>query len=114
MLKFDSLGVPNFYQGTELWDLILLDPDNRRPVDYDLRRRLLDDIRRLDDDGITLAEAARQMVDSKEDGRIKLYLIWRALRFRRGHATLFAEGDYVPLVATGTQAKHVVAFARCQ
>ena len=69
-------------------------------------------MRRLDDDGIALAHAARQMVEEKEDGRIKLYLIWRALRYRRGHAQLFSEGEYIPLATEGAQRKHVVAFAR--
>jgi len=112
LLKIASPGVPDLYQGTELWDFSLVDPDNRRPVDYELRRRMLDELRQLDQNGVELSQVARQLVEKKEDGRIKLYVSWRALRFRRDHPRLFAEGEYIPAVAEGPAQKHVVAFAR--
>jgi (1->4)-alpha-D-glucan 1-alpha-D-glucosylmutase len=108
LLKLTAPGVPDIYQGTELWDQSLVDPDNRRPVDYALRARLLDEL-------TTAAPSpalARNLLAQKEDGRIKLYLTSRALAFRAAHPDLFARGDYLPLTAEGSAADHVVAFAR--
>jgi (1->4)-alpha-D-glucan 1-alpha-D-glucosylmutase len=107
LLKLTSPGVPDIYQGTELWDLSLVDPDNRRPVNYRLRRRLLAQTDRVRD-----AKGAARLLDSLEDGRVKLLITSRALRFRREHRELFDHGDYVPLEATGKLADSVVAFAR--
>jgi (1->4)-alpha-D-glucan 1-alpha-D-glucosylmutase len=109
LLKLTSPGVPDVYQGTEIWDLSLVDPDNRRPVDYDLRAWWLGEL--VDPPG-SRAELARALVDSKADGRIKLYLTHRALRFRRDHAELFRASSYAPLEATGNAGEHIVAFAR--
>jgi len=109
LLKLTSTGVPDVYQGSELWDFSLVDPDNRRPVDYDLRAWWLGEL--IDPPG-GRADLARSLVDSKADGRIKLYLTHRALRFRRDHAELFRAGSYVPLEATGDAGEHIVAFAR--
>jgi (1->4)-alpha-D-glucan 1-alpha-D-glucosylmutase len=103
-------GVPDFYQGSELWDLSLVDPDNRRPVDWALRERLLDGLAtqsRLDRGGL-----ARDLVKWWEDGRIKLYVMREALATRRGHAALFQRGDYAPLEVSGGLADHACAFAR--
>jgi (1->4)-alpha-D-glucan 1-alpha-D-glucosylmutase len=106
LLRCTAPGVPDTYQGTELWDLSLVDPDNRRPVDYDRRGGLLWEL----DQG---AEAARGDLAGfaagllkHPDGRAKL--VSRALRYRRSHADLFRDGEYLPLEA----ADHVFAFAR--
>lgn len=103
LLKLTVPGVPDIYQGTELWDLSLVDPDNRRPVDYDRRRALLHSL-----DGQPLpAEVARW-----QDGAVKQALIRRTLDLRRRHPALFAEGAYRPLPVRGPRAANVVAFAR--
>jgi (1->4)-alpha-D-glucan 1-alpha-D-glucosylmutase len=110
LIKITVPGVPDFYQGTELWDLSLVDPDNRQPVDWALRERLLDGLAtqsRLDRGGL-----ARDLVKWWEDGRIKLYVIREALATRRGHVTLFQRGDYAPLEVSGGLADHVCAFVR--
>ena len=101
--------MPDIYQGSEIWDLSLVDPDNRRAVDYDLRAWWLGEL--MNPLG-SRADLARALVDSKADGRIKLYLTYRALRFRRDHAELFHAGSYAPLEATGDAGEHIVAFAR--
>jgi (1->4)-alpha-D-glucan 1-alpha-D-glucosylmutase len=102
-LKLTSPGVPDLYQGSELWELSLVDPDNRRPVDFRLRERLLDAL--PSDDRAAL-------VENWQDGRIKLYVTERLLAFRKERPELFAEGAYLPLNATGAKASHLVAFAR--
>jgi (1->4)-alpha-D-glucan 1-alpha-D-glucosylmutase len=107
LLRLTVPGVPDTYQGTELWDFSLVDPDNRRPVDYELRMRLLAELPRADD-----AQAVRALAEAPEDPRTKLYLMVRALAVRREHEALFREGDYLPLQARGSQAAHIVAFAR--
>ena len=113
LLKVASPGVPDLYQGTELWDFSLVDPDNRRPVDYDLRRRLLAEVKAgAEGAGPRLAEHAWALAAAKEDGRVKLYVTWRALTCRRDHPGLFGEGDYLPADTGGSRREHVVAFAR--
>jgi (1->4)-alpha-D-glucan 1-alpha-D-glucosylmutase len=110
LLKIAAPGIPDFYQGTELWDFNLVDPDNRRPVDFAKRRALLASLP-ADGDG-DLVELVNQLIANPQDGRIKLYLTNRALRFRRNNQELFAEGDYLPLTARGQKENHVIAFAR--
>jgi (1->4)-alpha-D-glucan 1-alpha-D-glucosylmutase len=107
LLKLTSPGVPDIYQGTELWDLSLVDPDNRRPVDYASRRKLLTQVDRVQD-----AKGAARLLESLEDGRIKLFVMSRTLRFRGEHRALFDDGEYVPLEAEGKRSDCVVAFAR--
>ncbi len=108
LLKFIAPGVPDVYQGNELWDFSLVDPDNRRPVDFGLRKRLLADLKRLD-----TSSAASLLEDSAwQDGRPKLYLIWKALGLRREKPDLFEGGEYLPLETSGECAAHLVAFAR--
>ena len=107
LLKLTSPGVPDVYQGTELWDFGLVDPDNRRPVDYARRTRLLRDLRRRDP-----RRLAKDLVTAKEDGRIKLWLTHRALCYRQTDPDLFALGDYVPLAAHGRAQERLCAFAR--
>ncbi len=110
LLKITAPGVPDLYQGTELWDLNLVDPDNRSPVDFARRRELLASL--SDDDDGDLTKLVSQLVANPQDGRIKLHLTSRALRFRRARHTLFAEGEYLPLDASGPKKGHVIAFAR--
>ena len=110
LLKTCAPGVPDFYQGTELWAFTLVDPDNRRPVDYELRRRLLASLR--DAGKGDLSEFAEGLLEQNDDGRVKMYVTARALNLRRECAELFARGAYMPLEASGRRAENVVAFAR--
>ncbi len=104
LIKFASPGVPDIYQGTELMDLSLVDPDNRRPVDYARRTRLLQELAALRD--------PRPLLDTPQDGRAKLWVAWRLLELRREQPELFRDGGYAPLAASGKHAEHVLAFAR--
>ena len=110
ILKLTCPGVPDIYQGTDLWDYSLVDPDNRRPVDYVHRRDLLEQIR-SEEKGDRRALAHRLLV-SAESGAIKLYLIYRVFNYRREHEALFRDGEYVPVVVEGEHADHVCAFLR--
>jgi (1->4)-alpha-D-glucan 1-alpha-D-glucosylmutase len=103
LLKLTAPGVPDIYQGNEIWDFSLVDPDNRRPVDYRRRRELLDSL---------AATSPAELLKHWPDGRIKLFLTQRLLRFRRDQAALFREGNYSPLSVRGTFADCCVAFAR--
>jgi (1->4)-alpha-D-glucan 1-alpha-D-glucosylmutase len=114
-LKCAAPGVCDVYQGCELWDLSLVDPDNRRPVDFALRRRMLEAIaRRLAEGRAARAALAREVSTSEGllDGRAKLLLLREGLRLRRAEPQLFHEGGYEPLEAEGPHSAHVVAFAR--
>jgi (1->4)-alpha-D-glucan 1-alpha-D-glucosylmutase len=102
-LKVAMPGTPDFYQGTELWDLSLVDPDNRRPVDFAARTRALDAV------GDRVGWPA--LVASWQDGRIKLTLTQRLLAWRRTLGAVFAQGDYRPLAVDGPHRDHVIAFA---
>ncbi|ASC74020.1 Alpha amylase, catalytic region [Halomicronema hongdechloris C2206] len=110
LLKIASPGVPDFYQGTELWDLSLVDPDNRRPVDYDERLSFLQEIKRRCQTGMT--SLLSDLKATRYDGRLKLFLIIRALAARQQYLEVFQTGDYYPLVVNGQFADHVIAFAR--
>lgn len=110
LLKIASPGLPDFYQGEELWDFSLVDPDNRRPVDFALRGRLLDDLDHLDHESHDAL--LENLVANWPDGRIKLYLIWKALNFRRDRRDLFELGEYLPLETYGKQKESLFAFAR--
>ncbi|MEP6821683.1 MAG: malto-oligosyltrehalose synthase, partial [Chthoniobacterales bacterium] len=103
LLKCTAPGVPDIYQGNELWDLSLVDPDNRRPVDYDRRRQMLADLKDA---------TPEALLGNWPDGRIKLFLTLRLLQFRREQPDLFRDATYVPLPATGIHAESCVAFAR--
>lgn len=111
LLKLTSPGVPDFYQGTELWDFSLVDPDNRRPVDYAKRRAMLEDIKKRETES-GLPELAKDLLANKEDGRIKMYLIFRALNYRKANRELFEKGEYLPLDITGLLKDNICAFAR--
>jgi (1->4)-alpha-D-glucan 1-alpha-D-glucosylmutase len=115
MLKLASPGVPDFYQGCEIWNLSLADPDNRRPVDFPALAAALALIDAALDDATPSArrrELATRWLQTWKDGTIKLLLTAAGLRLRRRHADLFLEGDYLPLEVEGPAAKHVVALAR--
>ena len=112
VLKLTLPGVPDIYQGTELWDLSLVDPDNRRPVDYALRGRLLDEI--LQALAGDWQGAMARYLRSWQDARFKLAAMAAILGFRRDAPILFAEGDYEGLFAEGDGADEVCAFSRRQ
>jgi (1->4)-alpha-D-glucan 1-alpha-D-glucosylmutase len=106
LIKITAPGVPDFYQGTELWDLALVDPDNRRAVDYQKRRRRLRDLKGAAPDAIG------GLLDQRADGRIKLFLMTRALEARAQMRTVYEHGDYVPLETAGSRRDCLFAFAR--
>jgi (1->4)-alpha-D-glucan 1-alpha-D-glucosylmutase len=109
-IKIASPGVPDFYQGSELWQLTLVDPDNRRPVDYRRRRALLENLRRREsEDRIALI---RDLAANPTRDEMKLFVTYKALEFRKAHRELFARGEYLPLEVSGGRAAHVCAFAR--
>ena len=110
-LKLTCPGVPDIYQGCEFWDLSLVDPDNRNPVDYALRARTLEAFRDRLERGESAA-LARELVDTWHDGRVKAYVTWRLLHLRRERSETFSRGRYAALEASGTRAEHLVAFAR--
>lgn len=110
VLKIASPGIPDFYQGTELWDFSLVDPDNRRPVDFERRACLLGGLAQRESAGV--ASLMRELLESWKDGRIKLYVTARALGFRREHSRLFSEGCYLPLDLSGRRKEQLCAFAR--
>jgi (1->4)-alpha-D-glucan 1-alpha-D-glucosylmutase len=110
LLKMTAPGIPDFYQGAELWDLSLVDPDNRRPVDYGKREEALAEIEeRASRDRAGLV---RDLARNPEDGRIKLFVIREALKVRNEIPEAFLEGGYEPVQGSGVRAGNVVAFAR--
>src|SRR6185312_5036215 len=109
-VKYTSPGVPDCYQGNELLDLSLVDPDNRRPVDYAVRRALLEELTALPDAPDDAALAA--IFAASHDGRAKLFVMARLLRLRHAHEALFAHGGYTALRTSGQRARHAIAFAR--
>ncbi|MFZ7127608.1 MAG: malto-oligosyltrehalose synthase [Desulfobacterales bacterium] len=109
LLKITAPGVPDFYQGTELPQYTLVDPDNRRLVSYDERRRLLDAI---GGDAPDPLPVLAELLEKRDDGAIKLYVTARALDTRRRFRDLFRSGDYVPLETRGRRRRNLVAFAR--
>lgn len=112
-LKAGSPGVPDFYQGGATWDYSLVDPDNRRQVDFDLRVEKLAEVKQLYLSQKKSAEKlCRELMQTKEDGRIKILAVWRLLNLRRQNEALFIRGDYIPITIEGPQKKQVVAFAR--
>jgi (1->4)-alpha-D-glucan 1-alpha-D-glucosylmutase len=103
LLKFTCPGLPDIYQGSELWDFRLVDPDNRGPVDYDRRRQLLTELEVV---------APEEMLNYKDGALAKLWVIKQVLSLRRRRPELFAEGNYDPIAAHGGRSDHVVAFIR--
>jgi (1->4)-alpha-D-glucan 1-alpha-D-glucosylmutase len=111
VLKICSPGIPDFYQGNELWDFSMVDPDNRRPVDYRVRIKLLNELLQLESTS-GLLETARQVLATRNDGRIKLHLTGKALNYRRNNRELFESGRYLPLTVHGSCLEHICAFER--
>ena len=111
LLKCTSPGVPDIYQGQELWDFSLVDPDNRRAVDYARRKELLQTLMADMSEAPDLPQRARALVDSLEDGRAKLYVTWKCLSLRRRSPEHFQQGDYLPLTVRGARADAVCAHA---
>ena len=113
LLKITSPGVPDFYQGTETWDFSLVDPDNRRPIDFVIKKQMLarlkKELTRPNADSVGLA---RKLLRTWPDGLIKLYVTFISLSYRKMHHRLFEEGAYVPLTVDGQLVEHVCAFAR--
>ncbi len=113
LLKLTSPGVPDIFQGNEILDYSLVDPDNRRAVDYESRRHLLAQLRSLGtNDPRTLVQTANELAANAADGRVKLWLIAQLLALRNRHPALFAQGSYVALKAMGERERHVLAFLR--
>ncbi|MEJ2719689.1 MAG: malto-oligosyltrehalose synthase [bacterium] len=110
VLKCSCPGVPDFYQGTELWDFSLVDPDNRRPVDFERRKVMLTEI--LKRIPAERPELIRELLDNRTDGRVKMFVIHELLLFRRDNRDLMDGGEYVPLEAAGIHSDNVIAFAR--
>jgi (1->4)-alpha-D-glucan 1-alpha-D-glucosylmutase len=107
-LKLASPGNPDIYQGTELWDFSLVDPDNRRPIDFSLRKQLASELRLASTD---LLRLCRDMLETWKDGRIKMWITMRGMEFRREHPMLFQKGSYRPLEASDLN-RHICVFAR--
>lgn len=103
LIKLTAPGIPDFYQGSELWDLNLVDPDNRRPVDFELRRRLLSEMKML---------SPEEILERMNQGLPKLYVIHKSLELRKQMPDIFNSGDYRPLYAEGPRKSHVLAFSR--
>jgi (1->4)-alpha-D-glucan 1-alpha-D-glucosylmutase len=119
VVKTTAPGVPDSFQGSELWELNLVDPDNRRPVDFGVRRRLLEGVLRLREAALARgpgpesgAQLLRELWASAEDGRIKLFVTHAMLMCRRAERELFARGGYLPLGVEGERRDNVLAFAR--
>jgi (1->4)-alpha-D-glucan 1-alpha-D-glucosylmutase len=110
LLKITAPGVPDFYQGTEIWDFSLVDPDNRRPVDYEHRKRLLDSLR--DKGAGDRTSLADDLLRRAPDGRIKMFVTTGALHYRQNNRDLFERGEYLPLQPAGERDRNVVSFAR--
>ncbi len=111
LLKLTCPGVPDVYQGQEMWDFSLVDPDNRRPIDFGLRAHLAEQLTtRVEKEDA--AAICRELLHDWQDGRVKLWVTMRALNFRRQHKWLYQKGSYVPLHAIHGREEHVIAFAR--
>lgn len=110
VLKACSPGVPDFYQGNELWDFSMVDPDNRRQPDFSRSVRLHDQLKA--DEAKGSAALLADLLEKWPDGRLKLYVTWKILGFRRAHTELFLRGDYVPVDVSGAHSENVCAFLR--
>ena len=111
LLKLSAPGVPDIYQGCELWNFCLVDPDNRQPVDYGARIAMLSELKSRSahdrDDRL-----AAELLATPNDGKLKLFITWRLLSFRKQNEDLFLHGSYIPLKAIGIKAEHLLAFSR--
>jgi (1->4)-alpha-D-glucan 1-alpha-D-glucosylmutase len=109
LIKLTTPGVPDVYQGCELWDLSFVDPDNRRPVDYQVRMQYLEQIRTQQKEN--RQALLQDLLKNKEDGRIKLFTVYTGLQLRNKYIALFNEGAYIPLQVSGKYREHIFAFA---
>jgi (1->4)-alpha-D-glucan 1-alpha-D-glucosylmutase len=109
VLKITSPGVPDVYQGTELWDFSLVDPDNRRPVDFQKRENLLKQIKRKEEEDVVAQ--IEDMLQHPQDGLVKLFTLYKCLKARQEHVSIFERGDYIPLKIEGKR-DHAIAFQR--
>jgi (1->4)-alpha-D-glucan 1-alpha-D-glucosylmutase len=108
LLKYTAPGMPDLYQGGELWDLSLVDPDNRRPVDYEVRKRLLCEMKEM-----TAADVASQVMLRADEGLPKMWTIHKALEVRRERPDCFDVGaEYTPIEVDGAKHDHVIAYLR--
>jgi (1->4)-alpha-D-glucan 1-alpha-D-glucosylmutase len=113
LLKMTSPGVPDFYQGTEMWDFSLVDPDNRKPVNFDIRKKMLGALEdKMAAYGADRIGFARELMLKWMDGTIKLYVTFRSLNYRKENYKLFMDGTYTPLYGEGNLKDRVCAFAR--
>lgn len=106
-LKLTCPGIPDIYQGCELWNFSLVDPDNRRPVDYDLHANHLDSLSNIDKN-----ERYKILLNNYKDGRIKLFILNKLLNIRKKYADLFLYGNFIPIKVTGKFKNNVIAFMR--
>jgi (1->4)-alpha-D-glucan 1-alpha-D-glucosylmutase len=111
LLKIASPGVPDLYQGCEVWNWSLVDPDNRRPVDFPCLQRMLEGLRVASEQN-RHAALVDELMRTPGDGRLKLFITSRALTYQRANRSLFETGKYIPLEASGRHRIHSVAFAR--
>lgn len=113
VLKLTCPGVPDTYQGSETWDFSLVDPDNRRPIDFDVHREMLADIHSHVDGSVAdRVEFIRDLLDHPYDGRLKLFVVSQILQLRRQELPLFSCSSYQPVEVSGSNAEHLCAFAR--
>jgi (1->4)-alpha-D-glucan 1-alpha-D-glucosylmutase len=113
LIKLTAPGVPDIYQGCECWDFSLVDPDNRRPVDFDSRQTMLAALQALaTQEPRQRSTEVRAMCDMLDDGRAKLLIVWSALASRKRWPEVFQQGRYLPLAVSGEQAAHLCAYAR--
>ncbi len=110
MIKMTSPGIPDFYQGSELWDLTLVDPDNRRDIDFEKRKALLEEIKEKESRDI--GEVMEDYFSRKEEGIIKLYVVYRCLHARKKYCEFFSDGDYAAVETGGTYRESIISFAR--
>jgi (1->4)-alpha-D-glucan 1-alpha-D-glucosylmutase len=110
LIKLTVPGVPDVYQGCELWDFRLVDPDNRRPVDYKRREKFLAEIE--EESHGSPARFISDLLLNWRDGRVKLYLTWKILNLRRRNSSLFLDGEFLPLKTAGKRSHNLIAYAR--
>jgi (1->4)-alpha-D-glucan 1-alpha-D-glucosylmutase len=113
LLKMTAPGVPDIYQGNEIWSFCLVDPDNRRPVDFEKRWAMLTELQQTFAHAEQpLVELVKDLLQTPDDGRVKMYVSWKTLTCRREHPELFEQGGYISLQAAGGRKEHVCAFLR--
>ena len=112
ILKMASPGIPDFYQGMEIWDLSLVDPDNRNQVNYHLRREILEKVK-SGEKQLGLPRLVRELLENWRDGGIKMFVVHKTLNYRKERREVFETGKYLPLEVKGERSDQVCAFERC-